>query len=422
MARGQSRRPSHNRHRGGYNKWTYLQMLENSSYYGGASPVPEPLGELFNQDFATIGSLSDYTIVNPGGGTVGLSGGFLRAVYSPGPGTFANYIQYNGYGSTNLEEYTLETIITPRTFTVNSYGIGLGLVKTQLSNIVESYGGFLQMNNGVDKGKIQITYGTGPAFYAAGATKLLFSVDDRIKITFTRSKLHYTFTAENLTVPHTVSVTYDSVTAYGNINLTANPISKPAIFFAGGTIDVEYLTANSPAQKNIDILFYGDSITAQYGVPTLPDRYADKVMSGSLKSYTVCASPGGTTEDFLQCLNEIVLLNPDYLFFECGINDLAYSSIAAAKIAFQSIIAGKASRTKIIQSYIVPYQTNDPAAWNTMIDQIAVRPPVDFTTALGTGTPKLPDPTFYNADLVHPNDTGSTEQANKFILQYSSIL
>lgn len=63
-----------------------------------------------------------------------------------------------------------------------------------------------------------------------------------------------------------------------------------------------------------------------------------------------------------------------------------------------------------------------PVSWNNMIDTLGITNTiVDLTSTIGTGTPKLANPIYYNLDLVHPNDAGDVLIANKYRSDYPDL-
>jgi len=392
-----------------------LNYFINPVSLGGSSfPSPAPLGTLFDVDFTTLNNLTDFTQVKPNT-TISLTGGYLRAVQSPGTGTFLNYITYDSYGSSILEKWSIESIIIPRTLVVDSYGVSLGMKSTQTNRPVNDFSGFMQMNSGAGNGTVNI-YNQNTTVLSTSGT-LTFSVGDRIKITFTRNANVLTFTAQNLTNPNTITTSYTIAVAYGSPYFTPI-IGKPTMWFHGGTQDVEYFKYSSTAMKNANATYWGDSITSEYGVPTVGDRYADKI--GSTKTYNVCGSPSALSADLILCQNEITLLNSRYNVFCIGVNDQAVGTpVATSKANLQSLLASTPN-TKIL-NYLIPFTTNNPATWNAMIDTIKQNTVVDLTTVLGTGTPKLPNATYYNADLIHPNAAGAIQIANEYALKYPEL-
>jgi len=376
----------------------------NQIWWGsGSGGVPVEMGELFNNDFTSLGNLDDFTQVKPNS-TISLTGGYLRNEQNPGYGTFADYISYNGYGSTILEKWTMEAVIIPKNLTATSWGVSLGIKNNQASFNPNNILGFLELDNSVANGKLVIFNGGGALATSAG--NLTYTLDDRIKLSYTRNAFTLSLTAENLTNPNTVTVSYNIPTnTYPYVELPP-VIGKPSMFFSGGTQDVEYFKYSSTALKNADISFIGDSVTVAYGPSSVANRYADLIMSGSSLAYNVCASSGATTIDVLLCMNELLLLNSNKYVLCLSINDSSYGvPLATTKANFEYLI-NNLSGTKVL-NYLIPYGGTDPALYNAMMDTvIGAGTIVDLTTALGTGTPKLPVPAYYLPDLIHPNDSG----------------
>lgn len=379
-------------------------------------PIPVPLGTLFDFNFATAANLNDFTQTKPNS-TMTLSGGYLHVENNPGSGGFGNYIIFNGYESSIVEKNTLETIVIPRNTTADSYGVSIGFIRTQILAGAGDLWGFMEMDSSSDKGRLYIYQGVG-IVATSGVVHLTYSNNHRLKISLNRNINTYVFTAENLTVPDILSISYTTSNAYsGPGNQT---IGKPILYFSGGTQDVESWTGSSLAMKNAKVTFIGDSITNGYGVPAISDRYATKIMNGSLNEYNVCGSSGSQSSDWLLCRNELAALNSEYYVICAGVNDqLQGVAVNTTKSNLQTLIAALPG-IKIL-NYIIPVGTNDPAPYNAMIDTIATLPIPNITNVLGTGTPKLPNPIYYNADVIHPIVPGHTEMTNEYLLKYPQL-
>lgn len=385
---------------------------------GGLSPVE--LGTVIDFDFTTAGSLSDFTQVKPNT-TVSLTGGHLRAVQSPATANFTNYITYDAYGSTNLNKWVMETVVIPKDLTATSYGVSLGIKRTQGYESSPDYIGFLEMDSGAYKGLLAIYTSNPFALIVGSATNLSFSLNDRIKLTFERNLNVLTLTAVNLTSASTATVTYTIAYAFPSSPYRfAAQIGKPTIYFSGGTQDFEYLTYSSTCKKNVHVTYFGDSITWGYGTTVIANSFPNRIMSGSSKQYNVCGSPGATSADLVLCLNEMALLNSTYNVLCIGVNDQGLGvSVPTTKTNLEALLAGLGG-TKIL-NYLIPFGTNDPATFNAMIDTIATGPIPDLTTVLGTGTPKYPNPSLYTVDLIHPNDAGADVIDDEFLLKYPQL-
>lgn len=389
-------------------------MIIINPYRYSTSLPPSLIGDLFNKDFTTMGNLSEFTEVSPNGAFT-LTGGYLNVTNS-GSATFDDYLYYNTYGTTFLENYTIETVVIPRNFNSSSYGISVGIFRTASQYNSNVYKAFLRMDSG-GKGIVYFIRGEGNvySFVATSGSSVSYSVGDRIKLTLTRNKHTYTCTATNLTVASTASVTY---TLDPNTEFTC-AIGKPCIFSEGGTQDIEYLKYSSASYKNVDTAFFGDSITMQYGTTVLGNRYADLVMSGSSKSYTLCYAVGSTIQEIYSCINEMSLINPKYAVICVGSNDqLGGVPASTSKTYLENIINNLPVTTTKVLNYLIPCTTINPTTYNAMIDTLTASP-VDLTSALGTGG--LPNATYYKADLVHPNNSGASIMASTYLSSYPQL-
>lgn len=362
-------------------------------------PTPVPLGEIVNFDFTNAANLNDFTIVNPAS-TISLSGGYLRLNNNPGSGGFGNYIQYNTYGSSALRYFEYETVVIPRDKTNETYGVTLGTVNTNTSAPNALFGFFALFDGG---GYVQI-YLNGIALSAQSPT-LAYSINDRIKLTFERNEIVYTITAANLTtLSSTVTVSYTVTT--DNTGETVNSTCKPAIYSNGGTQDVEYLVISSTEWKNPRVAFVGNSITYAYSATELDSTWSRSLMSGSLNKYAVCASPGDKTQDVLNRMSELLLINPQYVCLMVGGNDILFGVPTATwQSNMTSIIYQLENNgSTVLLLYATPRDATNVTSVNTFID---TKPnlKINTFTPLSDGGTGLNAP-YDSGDGVHPNDAG----------------
>ncbi len=360
-----------------------------------------PLGTLITQDFTTMTTLNDYTITSPGS-TWALSGGFLHITNTSGAGGFANTMQYNTYGSSNLMDYAYECVFRPQDKVANGFGLTIGNINTNLLS-GSVWRGLFNTSSGVNSGKITIYFNTTAK--AATTVALAWSVGDRIKLNFSKTDFTFTFTATNLTAGGSKTVSYTA--SQSTTTETIDTTRKPCLFSNGGTQDVEYFTYSSPDYKNPRIAFFGDSITAGYDASSVPNRWVNQLNIAGSRLYTNSGSPSTYTAAILQCINEMMLINPEYAICMFGGNDVALSvSPAAYKANYTNIINQlKANGCKVIHCLATPRNAFDMSAvLNPFIQTFSGDIIIDTFTPLKNGTALAS--AYDSGDGTHPNDAG----------------
>lgn len=390
--------------------------------FGVSNDYSEPLGVIYKKDFTQLSNLNDFTIVEPDA-TIALSGGFLNLQNLSGNGGFANYIQYNAYGSTQLTKFTIETTFFVRDLTATSFGMALGILGSNTSVNV-SYQGFINLANASNKGKVRV-YRNGTAI-GSFSTALTYSVNDEIKLVFDRNQYTWTVSAYNLTTgsaPVSTSIVSSFDSGVGN---TLNTVGKIYIVSSGGIQDLSYLKYSSTAKKNVKCAFVGDSITAGYDATTINNAYANIVANTGSRTYTLLACSASKTNEVLQCMNELLLVNPEYVSLMIGGNDVALGVAEATyKANYISIVNQlKARGIKIIHCLASPRNAfNMNAVLNPFIqtftsDRVVIGTYFNLKALSGTGLNSV----FNSGDNTHPNNAGHLCMGQSFIMEAPEIL
>lgn len=369
------------------------------------------LDTLISQDFTTMGNLNDYTAVTPAS-TMVLTGGYLRFT-NAGSGGFANYLRYDAYGSTQLEKFELETIIIPRNLTASSFGASIGIISTNTTAVV-SFQGFLELDSSANNGKVRI-YKNGSAI-SLMSSALVYSLGDRIRLHFKRTYFTFVLTAYNMETGLSVSTSY--TTSQSVTSDTPNTTGKPCLWSQGGIQDISGLWMRSETNKNVNILYIGNSITEGFSATTLPARYLEIVMANSTKIYSVYACVGSKTADILACMNEITLINAQYNIFMFGGNDVASGVSAPVYQSNYTSVRNTLVTTNgkiVIHCFATPRNAFDMSAvLNPFIlstftlDQVIQGTYYNLKDSSGFGL----DPLFDIGDGTHPNNTGHLVAGN----------
>jgi len=400
----------------------FATLLGAGAGNSSGSIAPVPMGELINFDFTTALNLDDFTVASPDG-TITLTGGYLRSV-NTGAINFNNYVTFNPYGSTVLNKWRVEIVFIVRSAVApTTYGISCGINQTQLFNPGAAYAGFARF----DTANAGTTYVLNRAGFVGLATDgpFTWAVGDRIMLAFERDEELLTVIETNLDDPGSITASYATITSYPSTTLP--PImGKPTIWFHGGTQDVEYLKYSSTSWKNASINFIGNSETVGYGVADMADRYSNVIMAGSTKKWNNIGSSGMYTQDLALITNELNLLNSEIYSINLGVND-RIGNVPSNEFRdhLQTAIGLLPVTSQKIVNTLIPNLTNDPDAYNAettdMANDLGLNPVVDLTTVLGTGTPKLPNPALYVADMIHLNVDGQADAAGEYLDKYPSL-
>lgn len=373
---------------------------------GGGWPSPVALGEFIDQDFTALGSLGDYTILNPAS-AISLTGGYLRTVNNSGLGGFGNYIRFDAHGSSSLRKYTYEWLVIPRDRTATSFGVTAGIISTN-ANATVSVGGFFGLYTG--GGPVQV-YINGAAVGSASGN-LSYNLGDRIRLIFERDELTYTVTAIN-TDNGNASVTTSHTVSSSDIGNAVNTVGKPVLYSNGGTQDIEYFTASSDEWKNADLLIEGDSIAYSYSAATLGASYSHSFeASRSTSKIAIHATPGDKTQDVLNTMSELLMLNPKNVLLVIGGNDILFGVAGVTYQANYLSIVNQlvANGTTVYLAYNTPRTATDIRAINTYINSgtfSAYTKIPEFFNDLLDGVYNLA-PAYNSGDGTHPNSAGHT--------------
>ncbi len=371
---------------------------------------------VFTDSYNRASPGSNYSVTAPDV-TFSQNSTFLRSARAT-TGSFVNYMRYLAWPYSS-QGFTSENWTMTLRFRVvtSSVGICVGAKSISGSTNVDLLGAIVtgasgyttQYHNGVEKTPRSSTFAT------ANGDRLDLIVNFNINVlTVTCNKLDG---SGNIIDSTSSSFTLDPTSS----SVLSPTLSQPTIYFMGGTYDLESFSMVEGRQYT-DILFVGDSITKFYHTSTIPNRWVNKVMEGSSKSYTVCASPGAFTREIVNNILEITQLLPEYVVLEVGTNDIGGSVTSTIWQSNHTTVTNAllAAGIKPVILYCVPRNTFDyrPSTsgsinhWKNA--QYGSDPRfivVDVYTALKDPIGNGINPA-YSADGIHLNDAGGLLKAN----------
>ncbi len=181
-----------------------------------------------------------------------------------------------------------------------------------------------------------------------------------------------------------------------------------SIFARNISATVKSFKHNSYEPKKAKILFLGDSNQSGFGTtdyektyPRLTQRYVGNAISNRSGS-------GGTTEDNLAMISEMLERSPEKVILALGLNDIRYN-ISDLKTKYQSIVSQFESvGTEVIVCKLLPNNSTDVTSFNNWIDSEFTNSNsiVDFYTDFVGENTSL-NPLYDSGDGTHPNDLGT---------------
>jgi lysophospholipase L1-like esterase len=388
-------------------------------------PSTAAIGVIYTDNFNRSSPGSDYSVTAPAV-TFSQNGAYLRAARAT-TGGFANYIQLLKPSST--QGFNSEKFKATLRFRVVTTSVGLSVGWKSISgNSVVDITGLMQ--TGSPSTTLARAYQNGSAL----ATSSTFSTvnGDQCEVEIYREPATtITVTARKLNgSPASASINYAFPTGTGS-PLAWN-ISQLAIYFNGGTYDLESFTIEQELLKYSRVCFVGNSITQWYFASIYQNRYAAKSMVGSSYPYIVMAGQGQRTAEILNNVDEIVSVRPRYVVLMIGTNDIGTGvSSATWQANYSSFVESMISNgIRVVLCYVTPRNTYDfrpttvgsPNKW--ILDTYGADSRVqiiDTYTPLKDAGGNGIDAT-YSSDGIHPNNAGTTVLANTIQAAIPTIL
>lgn len=185
--------------------------------------------------------------------------------------------------------------------------------------------------------------------------------------------------------------------------------------FLSGGCNIEYVSVTT--KKNPDVVFIGDSITEGFGLSynnSWPKKVIDQL---GITNYLCMGRSGGNMTTVNMQLDTICSkIKPKFIVVEIGTNG------GNTQSNIQNMIDNiyKIGATPIICA--IPMKSSGTNDVNSVLRQFQ-ETIVGFDYATSTGSTTLTqDTTKFLSDMIHPNSSGTTAMADRFIADAGSIL
>lgn len=278
--------------------------------------IPAPIGTIISDDFSanTIGSR--WEAVGTG---ISISGGKLLT--TTGSSTFGVSVSLIdpaiAHRLTCMQYWKITINYKALLFSASTAGIGIGIKSINnaaLNGIIGSGTADTTTTRTVLRTIVNVTQTVIPTTQTSAT---LGSANDDYTLVFERNKDTYTSTFTNITksitlvntftMPLTTPVTYRSPNT-----------GKFTIWNFGGSYEIDSILIESAQEKNINVLYVGDSITnGFFGENT---KYSDLVAA---PSYSINAGSSDSSVEVLARIDELVAINPRWLYLAIGTNQSA---------------------------------------------------------------------------------------------------
>jgi hypothetical protein len=314
---------------------------------------PQPLGQRFSYDFQDGDLIADFD--NSSGN---FSADGTKVTAAKVGGTFFSSVLYYNVDSyqSNLEVW--KQVVTYNVGLQDGLGLGVG---TGLGN---SKVGLLLLT--VAPGKIRIYDAASSTQLAESAGTLTVNNNDTIELTAEDVKGTLTITAVNLTTPGTVSASYSYSLSYPiPVGGTKPTNFTPAIFAVGGTQYVYDWVYSSNAVVNAKWGVIADS-TAGYFAVAANQRWGEIAAAG--EPLVIYNAPGATTLTMSACMDEILALSPQNVFFDVWanglINSVAHATIISEAKTMIQALQTNGSNVILLDCAPIENPPRDAAAFN----------------------------------------------------------
>lgn len=362
-----------------------------------------PVGTVLSE--TAWASLTNYTNVGTG---ISVSGGQLNM--TGGNATFTDYLLWNDtlspWLNTCLEKWTISVKAIAPTISATSYGFGLGVRCTN---------SFTQMNaifrwawdTGATNG-IYMYPNNSLASQLVGGARTNPTGGQTVYFDVVRNKNVYTATAyqsDHSTV--LISQVFTMNLSTGAVNQANNTGKWVLENFGGTNLKILEWTISTPAQKNCDIVFLGDS--NEYGMFAVSNanRFAENAAVTRGKTFEILAGIGDRTSDLITRLLEVKALNPSYVILSIGRNDIANGiGTGTWQANINTIIS-------TIAGYGIPVKLAGVIASNVDVSAVQTfysgktNQQVNSYVATKSGTTTL-NATYDSGDGIHMNVAGNT--------------
>ena len=382
-------------------------------------PSSVPIGIFYSK---TLGdNIGDWIVVNPSGGvSFNVSGTDYILSGTNGTGgtgasnLFKDYILLNetDYAITCLPKWKLRVEFSTGTIGVgDSFGFSLGIISNNTFEARDSLCRLAQ--DGALVGRFYFYYGdtgstginnqTAPAggFAMANSTRYIFEFEQD-ELTFTSTLYDQTGT-----IVHNTKTTTDSPPG-GTVAKVHHNTGNLAIAQHGGTTTIHSAELSSDSLRNCKSAFMGDSIAYGGDASSISARWIDQYMTNGSGAFVVMGGWADRMQELNSRRQEIIALNPEYIFIAAGSNDIADGSwTPTGDTALDNMITFFQANTGAQIILVTPTARNDANVTQVKTDMdlkgLAV---IDlFTTTKQGGNSNLLG-TYNSGDGVHLNDLG----------------
>jgi lysophospholipase L1-like esterase len=197
----------------------------------------------------------------------------------------------------------------------------------------------------------------------------------------------------------------------------------PFIGTAGGTQTVRNWTFSTTEKCNLNALVVADSLGHGSSATTIGNRWANILLSNSVKPWAVNSGPGDSTSSVLAKVNEIILIHPKYVLLQAGGNDVRFGVADATRNANYDSFVSQLTKAGIRVIHILAGADSvwDMTSWNARLTSTYTGT-VDCFTPLWSGSGFSLNSAYDAGDGTHWNNAGHKINAKKVASQVPFVL
>lgn len=286
------------------------------------SRVPLPIGNIH-----TDSSWPNLTPYSQTGSAFSVSGGAL--IMNTAAGTHANYLQISTANVQStlsnhcLEKWKMSIKFTAPAYNATNFGFGMGI---QANNGFSKVSNYYRMSFDTSQpnGTMYVytsVNGAAPTqsiktstFTPVSSTQYIFEVERVKNQLIARVKSSDGLTT-HATYTHTFSIDFAAPQQY------FSNLGRFCLWGFGGNISMDDLVVSTSANKNIDVLAFGDSNIYGFYADANSARYVEKACTDLGKTFEIIAGVDAGVLDIPHGC--VPLFNPRFIYFNIGSNDEA---------------------------------------------------------------------------------------------------
>lgn len=375
-------------------------------------PTPTKLGTLFNSAFTGSGLAANGYLQSGSTATWTASGNGVITTSSVTNASNTDYISYDTYGCTGLEDFTQVVDVTLTTIDASSTAIAVGVSVAGGSSYLFCE---LLVNTGTTNGTMKIWQGTVAA-RATGAVRLLCSQGDQLTIRVSRVKQTCVFQVINKTTKTQQTISYEFQTGLTSAQVIMIT-GKFAIWNRGGSYSITGHTVTSEQRTYVKTVLCGDSISDGIAATTVSNRYYSLLGMDPINSCNLSVG-SDRLNTVLTRITELLSVHGTYYMLMIGGNDLLDGTSSAIWQAnYASLVSQiKATGASVIHLTPTPRNPTDVRPLRTYIyNTYGTDTIVDTYTALWSGSGAGLNAAYDIGDGVHPNDAGNVVLASTIL-------